>query len=416
MDKVFIKIGYNTSIQLVGKVLSILLSIVTIGFLTRYLGASGYGNFTLVFAYISFFAVIADFGLQLTMVRELAGKNENAEKFYGTYFWLKIILILLSTLLAFIFLLFFPYSSMLKTAILIGGVAVGISGITGFGSAIFQSNIRLDFITLVDVITKVVTVSLIILFIALKFSFYSIVSTVLLGNLVGLVVTVILLKKSISFNFNFDKSLAKRIFLLSLPIGFTTFFSLAYFKLDTIILSVLKNAGEVGIYSLAYKTLENVIVVWGFYMASVFPLLSKFQAGNENDKLNKLFRHSFFISLILSLLIMSISYVFAPFIINVFGGNGFSQSVTALRILVFAIPFLFINNLLYYRFLVKRNMLPIIIILILGLILNFILNIIYVPQYGYLASSFITVLTEFFLFSLLVLAILMQNHRRSKSA
>jgi len=416
VDKVLLKIGYNTSVQLIGKILSVLLSVITIGILTRYLGTSGYGNFTLVFAYMSFFAVIADFGLQLAMVRELADRNEAKEKLYGTYFWLKIILVLFSTLLAFIFLLFFPYSLMLKTAILIGGVAVGISGLTGYGTTIFQSNIRLDLVTFVDLITKIATTVLIVLFIALGLGFYSIILTVLIGNLVGLAATVALLRRNASFNFNFDKVLAKRIFLLSLPIGFTTFFSLAYFKLDTIILSVLRDAREVGIYSLSYKTLENVIVVWGFYMASVFPLLSKFYAEGEKEKFNKLLKSSFFIAVLLSAVTMSASYIFAPFIINVFGGKEFSESIVSLRILVFAIPMLFVNNLLYYRFLVKRNLLPIIIILILGLTLNGVLNLIYVPQYGYLASSFITVITEFFLFFLLVLTILSGNYRRHSSA
>ncbi len=416
MDKVLIKVGYNTSVQIIGKILSVLLSLVTIGFLTRYLGVSGYGNFTLVFAYMSFFAVIADFGLQLTMVRELVDKNEKVEKLYGTYLWLKIILVIFSTLLAFAFLLFFPYPLMLKTAILIGGVAVAISGLTGYGTTIFQSKIRLDLVTLVDLVTKIATVFLIILFMRLSFGFYSTISTVLIGNLIGLGVTMLLLRKTINLNFNFDKNLAKKIFLISLPIGFTSLFSLVYFKIDTIILSIIKDSREVGVYSLAYKVLENVIVVWGFYMASVFPLLSKFKAENEKNRFDTLFKNSFFIAVLLSLLIMSAAYFFAPLIISIFGGSEFKESIVVLRILSFAIPFLFINNILYYRFLIKRDMYPIVASLTASLILNCVLNLIYVPQYGYIASSFITVLTEFFLFSLLALTILSKNYRRSGNA
>ncbi|MEX2007826.1 MAG: flippase [Candidatus Levyibacteriota bacterium] len=416
MDKVLLKIGYNTSVQILGKVFSVTLSIVTIGFLTRYLGTSGYGDFTLVFAYMAFFAVIADFGMQLTMVRELAGKSEGLQKLYGTYFWLKIILVLLSTFLAFVFLIFFPYSLMLKTAILIGGLAVGASGLTGYGTTIFQSKVRLDLVTFVDVLTKIVTVSLIALFIFLGLGFYSIISTVLLGNLVGLGITIGLLRKDINFSFNLDRNLARKIFVLSLPIGFTSLFSLVYFKLDTIILSVVRDASEVGIYSLAYKILENIIVIWGFYMASVFPLLSRYKAENEKGKFNNLFRNSFFIAAVLSFLIVPISYVFAPLIINIFAGEGFSGSITAFRILIFAVPLLFLNNILYYRFLIKRNMLPVTASLIAALIFNFVANIVYVPKFGYVASSYITVLTELFLFSILFSIIYLQNYRRNGSA
>lgn len=151
-------------------------------------------------------------------------------------------------------------------------------------------------------------------------------------------------------------------------------------------------------------------------MASVFPLLSKFKSSNDKNRFNNLFRNSFFIAIIFSLFIMLVSYIYAPLIINIFGGKEFVESIVSLRILVFAVPLLFINNLLYYRFLIKRNLLPIILTLILGLILNCVLNVIYVPQYGYIASSFITVLTEFFLFFLLVLTIISQNYRRDKNA
>ncbi|MBI2195748.1 MAG: flippase [Candidatus Levybacteria bacterium] len=412
MDNVLFKIGYNTSVQLIGKALSLILSIVTIGLLTRYLGTSGYGDFTLVFAYMAFFAVIADFGLQLTMVRELAGKNEGLQELYGTYFWLKIILVLLSTFLAFIFLIFFPYSLMLKTAILIGGLAVGVSGLTGYGTTIFQSKVRLDLVTFVDVLTKIVTVSLIALFIFLELGFYGIISTVLLGNLVGLGITVGLLRRNINFNFNLDRNLARKIFILSLPIGFTSLFSLAYFKLDTIILSVVRDSSEVGIYSLAYKILENVIVIWGFYMASVFPLLSKYKAENKKNKFNNLFRNSYFIAAALSFIIVPISYFAAPFIISIFAGAEFSGSATALRILIFALPLLFANNILYYRFLIKRDMYPVAASLLAALLFNFVLNITYVPKLGYIASSYITVLTELFLLSTLLFIIYLNNYRR----
>ncbi len=414
MDKVFLKIGYNTSIQLAGKILSVLLSVLAVGLVTRYLGASGYGDFTLVFVYMSFFAILSDFGLQLTMVRELSNKSANLEKLYGTYFWLKIGLVILSTVLAFIFLLFFPYSSMLKLGIVIGGIAVGISGLTGYGNTVFQFNIRLDLMTLIDVVTKIFTVALIALFIFLKLNFHAIISTILIGNLLGLLIAIFLLRKNIVFDF--DRVLAKKIFLLSLPIGFTSFFSLIYFKLDTIILSVFKNAAEVGIYSLAYKVLENVIVVWGFYMAAVYPILARYKTGNEENKFNKLIEKSFFVATLLSFFIVIIFFSFAPTIINIFAGNDFYQSAISLRILIFTVPLLFINNIFYYKFLLKRNMYPVILGLISSLSINFILNIIYVPRYGYLASSYITVITELFLFVVLLAVIILESYKERQNA
>ena len=400
MDRTFLKIGYNTSVQAAGKAISVILSFATIGLLTRYLGTSGYGNFTLVFSYMSFFSVISDFGLQLTIVRELTGKNFK-EDLYGTFLWLKIILFFLSMLVEFLFLIFFPYSHTLKIGIIIGGLAVGIGGLSGYGMTIFQSKVRLDLVTFVDVVTKAITVALIFLFIFLKFGFYSIISTVLLGNLVGFAVTWILLRRNTPLTFGFNKEIAKKVMMWSLPVGFTSFFSLMYFKLDTIMLSVIRSSSEVGVYSLAYKILENVIVIWAFYMASVYPLLLRFKGENER-KFNKLFKNSFLLALLSSSIIVTTCFMLSPYLINIFGGMNFAGSSTALRIIIFSVPFVFINNIFFYHFIMKKNMYPVIFSLIVSLLFNFLANLAYIPKYGYLAASYITVVTEFLLFFLLL--------------
>lgn len=400
MKNIFLKIGYNSAVQSAGKVISVLLSLLTVGLLTRYLGVSGYGNFTLVFAYMSFFGVIADFGLQLTMVRELSKSKVLSNKLYGTYFWLKLSLIVFSTIFAFLILPFFPYSAVLKTAIIVGGIAVAFGNLGGYGVSIFQSNLRLDLVTLVDAVTKIVTVVLISVFIFSKLNLYYIVSTVLIGNVIGLAIIFLILRKMIKLDFSFDKKLARKIMFWAVPIGITSFFSFAYFKVDTIILSVLRSSEEVGIYSLSYKILENILVFWAFYMASVYPLLSKFI--NQDEKFSKLFKNSIVIATFASFAVIILGLLFAPLVINIFAGGGFSQSITSFRILIFAIPFLLVNNIFYYRFLVRNNLTPVVVFFAVALFINVILNIIFVPTYGYIASSFITVATEIILFILML--------------
>lgn len=390
---IFAKIGFNTIIQIAGKAISILLGFITVALLTRYLGVAGYGNFTLVFAYLSFFGIIADFGLQLTIVRELSQQKEKHHLLYGTYFGLKLILVSLSILLAVLALSFFSYSSELKTAIVIGALGVGIGSLSNFGTAIFQSNIRLDLVTLIDVFTKIVTVGLISVFVFLKLNFYYIISTVLIGNLIGFLLTMLLLKKMISFKFSYNFQIAKKIIFLSFPVGLTSLFSLAYFKLDTIMLSVLRNQTEVGIYSLSYKIFENILILWGFYMASVYPLLAKVYYQNR-IKFHKIMRNSLFLALGFSFFIITIGFIFAPLLIRIFGGEEFSLSIFPFRIILFSIPLLFINNLLYHIFVIYKKNYSILLCMFFSLLLNFFLNLIFIPKGGYIAASYITVLSE----------------------
>lgn len=391
----FSKIGYNTLIQIGGKIISVALGFLTVVLLTRYLGVEGYGNFTLVFAYLTFFGIIADFGLQLTIVRELSQNTLKAGRIYGTYFWLKFSLVVISTVLALVVLLFFPYSLSLKIGIMIGALAVGIGGLTGCGTAIFQANLRLDLVTFVDVIAKIVTVSFIIIFVFLKFSFYHIISTVLVGNLIGFFVTWVLVKKMIKFNFTYDPALAKKIMRWSIPIGLTSFFSVAYFRIDMIMLSIMRGSTDVGIYSLAYKILENILVLWGFYMASVYPTLSRL--SNNRKRFMELFKKSIFVALGFSALMIFVGLITAPILISVFGGVGFYASILPFKILLFSVPIFFINNLVYYLFLIEKKMTIVLYGMILALMTNFIFNFVFIPKSGYIAASYVTILSEFIL-------------------
>jgi O-antigen/teichoic acid export membrane protein len=180
VNSYFYKIGYNTLVQICGRIISIFLGFISVGLLTRYLGEEGFGNFSLAFAYFSIFGIIGDWGLQTTMVRELAMKKNLSSKIYGTYFWIKIFLLIFSIFLALFLLLFMPYAKFLKLGIVLALFSGGLGVLNTYGTVIFQANLRLDLVTLTDLINKIVTVLFIIFFIYLRVGFYGIVCTILL--------------------------------------------------------------------------------------------------------------------------------------------------------------------------------------------------------------------------------------------
>lgn len=391
INALVLKVGQNTIIQSIGKFIAAGLSFISIALLTRYLGASGYGNFTLVFSYLAFFSLISDFGLQLVTVKELASTKGKIEKLYGTYFTIKIGLGILSSVLALVFLVFFPYSAELKLGIVVGITAVFISGLMGYFNSIFQARVRLDLLTFFDLVSRLFTVIAIIVFVCLKLNFYFIVSTVLVGNLVSFISAAVLLRDTISKNYDF--LLARRLLLLSIPVGVTSLLSTLYFKVDTIILSLFKSSSDVGVYSLSYKLLENLVIFWGFYMAVTYPLLAKFR--NEDKKsYTKLFKNSIYIALIASVTIMVISYILSPFVVEIFGGSQFVESSSVFRILLFSLPLIFINNIFYNFYVIEEFNWVIIIGMIASLITNVVLNVIFIPRYSFVAAAYITVLSE----------------------
>ncbi|MGB9680870.1 MAG: oligosaccharide flippase family protein, partial [Minisyncoccia bacterium] len=251
-----------------------------------------------------------------------------------------------------------------------------------------------------DVLTKIVTTIFVVLFVFLKSGFYSILLTILIGNLAGTILIIFLIKRLITFNLAFDLNLAKKLIIQSFPVGFISVLALLYFKVDTLILSIFRGATEVGIYGLAYKIIENLLVLWGFYMATVYPLISNLLSKRKTIEAGELWRKSLLISLGFSATIIVIGYIFAPLVIQILGGREFGGSVIALRILLFSLPLFFANNLFYHTFLAKNETRGPLLAISSSLIFNLILNLIFIPKWGYIAAAFNTIITEGYLFSL----------------
>ncbi|HUD19668.1 MAG TPA: flippase [Patescibacteria group bacterium] len=404
------KIIYNTFTQFGSKGFSVLLSLISVGLLTRYLNTDKYGWYTLVFTYISFFTVLSDVGLNQTIVREFAQNEEQSQRAYATLLNLKLILIGVSIVLSTIGLLFFPYPMMLKIAILIGVVAVAVSNLSSYGTSILQAQLKLDFVAYLDIATKVATVIAIAIVVATKQSFYWIVGSVLIGNLVGIVPTLLLVKDQLVFKFAFDRALVSKIIKISLPVGITAFLSILYFKVDTMMLSVMRSPQDVGIYGLAYKIIDNCLLLWGLYMANVFPLLSKYHGKGQTHNYRDLLTKTVIVLVVLSAGIIFIGNTFSFLIMRILGGSKFFSSMAPFKILLFAVPLLFLNNIFFNVILSFGKTKYLIRPLIISLVVNFLLNLYVIPKYGYIGTSYTTVITELCT-SLLYIVIVIRNFK-----
>jgi len=391
------KIRWNTGVQAIGKLVIVLLSLINISLLTRYLGQKGFGDFTLVFIYLSFFGILADFGLQLTMSRDLAKENQLSLKIYGTFFWIKFLLGLASILIGIALLSFFPYNHFLKKAIIIASLGIFLGYINNFGTIVFQAKLRLDWVALVDIVSRVATTAFIFLMISTKGSFYTLVSSILIGNLFALLLIIFLLQKVVKFNLKFDFLLAKKIIKKSIPVGIIAALTLLYFRVDILILSILKGTKDVGIFSLAYKVIENLMAFWGLYMATVYPLLATLLARKKTKVAKSIWKNSMRMALAISVFFIILGYPLAPLGIKILGGEEFSASVLPLRILLFSLPLLFINNLFFHSFLLKEESKFLIKALSCSITIGIILNIIFIPIWGYISIGFNILISQLFL-------------------
>lgn len=389
----FKRIFLNTSSQVVAKAANVILGFLTVGLLTKYLGVDRYGIYTLAFAYLSFFGIFADFGLQLTLVRELAA-NDTPDTVKSSYFSIKISLIILATVIALFVLLFFPYSLAIKIAIIVASLATATGYMNGYAASVFQSRVQLDKVALLEVISRISTVALIVMFVFLHLNLFFIIGAILLGNLASLLLAAYWAPSYFRLKGLPELNLVWELVRTSFPIGVTSLLAVFYFKIDTLMLSVMKTTSDVGIYSLSYKIFENIIMIWLLYLASVYPLISRFVKAKDSKKLGRIIKTSLLVGTLFSIVTILVSWISAPWVIAILGDKNFGESVLPFRILIFALPFVTINTLFYYVLLSISKIKGITLILLVSLILNFVINFLVIPKYGYVGTSVSTVITE----------------------
>ena len=213
------KIAYNVIFNTITKLLSTVLALVSIGFMTRYLGRDGFGDYATVLAFFSFFSALLDLGLYSVATREISRKNADEEKIIGNVFTLRILASSLVLLIAPILIFFLPYSQKVKEGILIASLAYILASSYMVLNGIFQKNLRMDKVALTELAGKSLQVVFIVLAVKMDWGFEAIILSLLINMVFAFTVVLALSRKYVKFSLSVDIDYWKKFLKMSLPMG-----------------------------------------------------------------------------------------------------------------------------------------------------------------------------------------------------
>jgi len=388
------KIGYNTFCQLFGKAVSALSTFLVLGLVARRFGEAGTGEFTLVLSYTALFYLISDFGLNAVTVKKMVAKKEKAPFYFQNLLGLRIVFGLFLILTALFISRFLPYSKTFKLGVILTSLTILTQSIFTTSNALFQSRLRYDLSVLASLFGSLVTVFLAFVFTYQKLPLINLLVAYPLGGAVMATIslfTINYLQFSIHplFDFRFWRTLV----FATLPLALTLIVDLLHFKIDTFILAYFRPITEVGVYNLAYKIFENILVFPIFFVNSIYPLLIEDHMQGV-QKLRLSIKKSLFFLLTVSVLSSLCCVLCSPFIIRLLAGKGFSGSVLTLRILSFSLPAFFTTCLLMWVLITLGKQWLLFKIYFLAMILDLISNLLFIPKYGFLAAAVTTGVTE----------------------
>lgn len=389
-------IAYNSLVQLAGKSVTFGVTIIATAIIANDLGPQYYGRYTIIFAYLSFATVLIDLGLQTIAVREASQHTARTSQLAANLFWIKSgwgFFVLLIFVLGFSFLRF---DESTKVGFAIAAIGIFFVCMTAVPNMVFQARLKLQYAAVSDIAAQ----ASFLVFVALityssrfhHVSFYLYFAASAIAAIIAFSAALLFASRIEKLTFQFDPPAAKQLVKNTLPLSIIILLSQVHFKGDTLLLSLLKPDEDVGIYGLAYKFFEASLIIPAVLMNVVFPLLSRHH--EEHSQLTAIARKVFFILALCGLTGAIAIYFFSPHLLLWAGGKDFAEAVFPLRMLGCALLFSFINTLFAYIVIAVNRQKEILFISISGIIINLLLNIVFIPHYSYNACAAITAVSE----------------------
>jgi len=427
--------------QVLSLVITTLIALVLRSYMPRQLGVQNMGVFYHAEALAMSFFSILSLGLGTFIIKEISINKDYTKEIFSPILIIQLFLGIIIELILILYIFLIN-----KNNILIMTISIIIGIYIAFFN--FQRNIlqrffiawdMLGFVSLVDIITKLVLVitaslSLFIypdlIFVSICFALSEIVGVFILFN--------IAIKKNLIHNLNIFNSLnnfIKSIFMyikyllknnqndlnlaqkysplikiiyLSLPFFITNILTTIYSSIDILILSKLLNEQEVGLYGAALK-LQGLFLILIPIISNVYtPVLSRTQSENKGQNLillTNIIRNLITASFILS----SGLLFFADIAVSILYGQNFLKATGTVAILTSGIVLSYLSVILCVFINISTKGSVLIYTTIMSIIINVLLNYNFIPygvKYwgiggGGIASALATSLSELFVIIML---------------
>ena len=389
-------IAKNSFWLILGKTLAGILRALLVIFSARILGPQAYGNFSLAMNFVLIFSFLPEFGLTAILTRELSKESDEKEKhkifncIFSISFFLSIISYLLIFLIGFL-VIKNPISFKLLPIL---GLMMIFDVLREMIYSIYRSQLRGDLQGIFHFLTNLL-LFLIGIFILFKYPTeiylaWGYLIAITLGFFLSSIFVFDYLKK---LKIYIDWYLYKSYFNSSWPIALGNSLYLLLLFTDSIILSWYHSSFFVGLYNSAVKVNEFLILIPTGLALAVLPIFAK--SLNDRMEIKKQIEFSIYLIYLITLPIVFGFFILSDKFILLIFGEKYLFAHYGLRILI---PSLLAQSLfmVFTQFLIaidrRRELL---IYEGIGFLVNLILNLIFIPKYGYLAAALNTTISSY---------------------
>jgi O-antigen/teichoic acid export membrane protein len=401
-------VASSTLWQIASQVTMAGLSIITVKFVALGLSKELAGNYNSAYGFLQIFGILADFGLYAVAVREVSAAKDRS-KVLGALIVLRAMILVLSlgSALAVSWVIPVWRGTPLPLSITIAALVPFFTLLAGILRTAFQVKYRMHFVFIAEVLQRIVTTSLIGVFILYGFRETSdarVLDAFLLiggiGSFVLFLVSALYANTLIPVRPRWDGAILKEMMRKALPYGIAFLCVALYRQFDVSLIALLRPDYEIqnAYYGFVQRAMDMAYLFPTFLMNSALPVLAERNSKGESTK--SLAGTTLFAILIISTTAFLFAIFWARPLMDLLTSESYLSTAThpgsdtAMRILSGSMLCNGIIVFSFYSLLVKNAWRPLVASLLVGVAIAFTSNLLLIPSLGFVGASITSVIVH----------------------
>jgi O-antigen/teichoic acid export membrane protein len=392
-------VARNSAVGLAGQLATKLLSFGFSVLIVRHLGAEAYGQYAAVLSFGTVFVFLADLGLNLYAVRQVARwRDENkghaqVDALYGDLFAIRFLLTLLTISITLVVAWLTERPPVMVGAIALSALGLLMYSLQGPCEALLFGFERADLVARAKVLAQLAFVLAGAAALLLGHGYYGLI----VANLLGIALMTVSCWRAVVRLGVRQRGIMPRswsaLLRASLPFAMIGFMLGLSYKFDTILLNVFRGDVETGYYNAAYNLVFSAALLSNVLNTSLYPSLAR-QAASAPERMAAICGQALRYLMLLALPLTLGGCFLADRVVLFLYTSEYVPASSVLRIVIWVVPLMFASEFLQYVALVRGQEWLVARSLTLSTGLNVMLNLLLVPRYGIQAAALVTVLTE----------------------
>jgi len=375
--------------DLTSKVASFILVII----IARGLGAEEYGYFNFAVSFVPIFLFLGTLGVNVEVFRAIARDRSSLSQVFSSGLVLRgsfgLLALVLSAAIGFLVL----GGGVALLALVLVAVALFLDEMSRLVGTVFIAFERMRFHALVVLVNRTMSTLLAGVALASGGGLILITAAYLLGSVGALLFAWIALRRffpPVRFR-DADSSEMKGILKRGLHIGVASTVNMLTFRLDVVLLQVMRGPIAVAMYGIAYRFFESFLFVSWSLANVILPRVARSDGGSSATQ-----PFQMALALVLTLYVpLAIGALFASewIVIKVFSPR-YAAAAPAIRWLTGALVLYGVAYLARTATIALGTRRGVAQVAVVSLIMNVALNLVFIPRYGFMAAAASTFATE----------------------